>query len=150
MSFSNFTGRGKVIYTEASTTPNGNNYFRVNVSVPTGQPKGEADQYPPSNVVSATFWGNQAKALAGIVDKGVRVILSGKLGVPYVREGNVTLQIYNDAQLDIIYNDKLSEDSPPVAGVAVGSPKQSKAKAKKESVAALDDDDDEELYQLLG
>jgi hypothetical protein len=145
MSYCKFTGIGYVAFAQVSA--NNPDAFEVSVNIQTGERKGEEDQYYPSVLVKAVFWGKQAIALQGIIEARQKVLVEGDFKVPYLYikdgEAKCSLQL-NFPKIEILSSNSEGGTSKPPAAEA-----KNKKKAAAEKVVAEFGDTEEEEDDLF-
>ncbi|MGL5923727.1 hypothetical protein [Chroococcidiopsis sp.] len=128
---------GRVISVQHKTTEDNpklkDNVLQVLLNVATGERKPEGEKYAPSVLAQFSLWGKYADSMAPHIDKDVRLLVDGSMGVPnsYVKDGEAktTFTLARVDKVEImgaVETEKPSEASGPAESETVAVEKRPK------------------------
>jgi single-stranded DNA-binding protein len=153
---------GKIIkleYKEAEG--NRDALIQIIISAPTGRKKKEDEQYPPTDLIKTTVWGNLAVTYSDLLYEGLHVTIEGKHDKPeaYITadgEAKATSVVHSASvsfDPSVVFKEKEEETTKKTAKASTKSTTSSKTnttakKAKSKNVAVVLEEDDEDVSFL--
>lgn len=116
--------------------------LNVTISIVTGEKKKEGDAFPPSLMLQFSLFGNYATSMSELITAGRRLIVDGKMGVPYLYQKDNELKCVmklNEASVEMTGEMPDTDVAPTTNAPAEAKTTSKKKQPPKDEFGELED-----------